>query len=162
MHRCAQCVTTHTEQLITFASHEHAWLKIAHFCVPKQLSSTCRVSFIAALDIDHKHKISLTYFIYLSDVLSLSPKSFGARSIFTLRRSAAEWRINSNPISHHLASCFLKKKTFVPHQKSFLYHQKFLVSRKKHTFPARCMVEAPWLHADSELAGMSPAASAQS
>ena len=30
----------------------------------KQLSSTCHVSFVAALDTDHKHKFSLTHFIH--------------------------------------------------------------------------------------------------
>ena len=33
-------------------------LRIAHLCVPKQLSSTCHVSFLAATDTDHKHKFS--------------------------------------------------------------------------------------------------------
>ena len=33
-------------------------LRIAHLCVLKQLSSTCHVSFLAALDTDHKHKFS--------------------------------------------------------------------------------------------------------
>ena len=55
------------------------------------MSSTCHVSFLAANDTDHKHKFSLTYVTFLSDVLSLTPKSFGARSIFTQRRSTAEW-----------------------------------------------------------------------
>ena len=77
-----------------------AMLRITHLCVPKQLSSTCHVSFCAAPDSDHKHKFSLTHLIYISDVLSLTPKSFGAQSIFTLRRSTAEWRINTNLISH--------------------------------------------------------------
>ena len=45
---------------------------------------------------------SLTYLTYLSDVLSLTPESFAARSVFTLRRFTAEWRINTNPISHRL------------------------------------------------------------
>ena len=100
MYRCAQCVTTHTEKNDHTSSREHAWLKIAHLCVSKQLSSTCHVSFFAAPDTDQKNKFSLTYLTYLSDVLSLTPKSFGARSTVTLRRSTAEWRINTNPISH--------------------------------------------------------------
>ena len=58
MYRCAQCVTTHTEQNDHISSREHAWLKIAHLCVPKELSSTCHVSFLAAPDNDHKHKLS--------------------------------------------------------------------------------------------------------
>ena len=29
MYRCASCVTIYTEQMITFSSREHAWLKIA-------------------------------------------------------------------------------------------------------------------------------------
>ena len=40
------------------------------------------MSFLAALDTDHKHKFSFTYLTYISDILSLTPKSFGARSIF--------------------------------------------------------------------------------
>ena len=102
MYRCAQCVTTHTEQHDHISSREHAWLKIAHLCVPKQLSSTCHVSFFAASDTDHKHKFSLTYLSSLSDDLTSSHKAFGARSIFTLRSSTAEWRINTNPVSHRL------------------------------------------------------------
>ena len=35
MYRCAQCVTTHTEQDDHISSREHAWLKIAHLCVLK-------------------------------------------------------------------------------------------------------------------------------
>ena len=31
-----------------------------------------------------------------------TPESFAARSVFTLRRFTAEWRINTNPISHRL------------------------------------------------------------
>ena len=79
-----------------------ARLKIAHLCVPKQLSSMCHVSFLAAPDTDHKHKFSLNYFFYLSDNLTNIHNTFGARSIFTLRSSTAEWRINTKPISHRL------------------------------------------------------------
>ena len=75
-------------------------LRIAHLCVLKQLSSTCHVSFLAALDTDHKHKFSLTFLTYLSDSLTNTHKIFGTWSIFTLRSSTAEWRINRNPISH--------------------------------------------------------------
>ena len=77
-------------------------LRIAHLCVMKQWSFTCHVSFHAALDTVHKHKFSLTYLIYLSDDLSNTHKTFGTRWIFTLRCSMAEWRINTNPISHRL------------------------------------------------------------
>ena len=38
------------------------------------------------LTLTTKHKFSLTYLTYLSDVLSLTVLSFGARSIKTLRR----------------------------------------------------------------------------
>ena len=72
------------------------------FVSSKQLSSTWHVSFLAAPDTDHKHKFSITHLSYLSDGLSLTPKSFGARSIFTLLRFTGEWRINTNPISHRL------------------------------------------------------------
>ena len=105
MYRCAQCVTTHTEQYDHISSREHTCLKgaqprVARIGVLKQLSSACHVSFLAAPDTDHKHKFSLTYSTYLSDVLFLTPKTFGARSIFTVRKFTAEWRINTNPISH--------------------------------------------------------------
>ena len=78
-------------------------LRIAHICVIKQLSSTCHVSFHAAPVTDHKHKFSLTHFIYfsyLSDSLTNTHKTYGPRPIKTLR--CAEWRINTNPISHTL------------------------------------------------------------
>ena len=88
-----------------FSSREHARLKgaqlrVARIGVLKQLSSTCHVSFLAALDTDHKHKFSLTYLTHLSDDLSNTHKTFGARSLFTLRSSTTEWRINSNTIHH--------------------------------------------------------------
>ena len=73
-------------------------LRIAYLCVLKQLSSTCHVSFLP--DTDHKHKFSLTYLTYLSGNLTNTHKTFGTRSIFTLRSSTAEWRTNTNPISH--------------------------------------------------------------
>ena len=69
------------------------------------MSSTCHVSFLAAPDTDHKHKFSLTHFIhfsYLSDRLTNKPCDL--RPIYTLRCSTAEWRINTNPISHRLGS----------------------------------------------------------
>ena len=107
MCRCAQCVKTHTDQIEHISSREHAWLKLEGsglhiFVSPKQLSSTCHVSFRTAPDTDHKHKFSLTYFTYLSDCLTNTHKIFGTRSIFTLRCSTEEWRINTNPISHRL------------------------------------------------------------
>ena len=76
MYRCAQCVPTHTEQNDHISSREHAWLKIAHLCVPQQLSNTCVVSFLAAPDTDHKHKFSLTCLTYISDDLLITPKAF--------------------------------------------------------------------------------------
>ena len=83
MCRCAQCVTTYTEQNDHISSREHAWLKRAQ--------AQGMHIFVAQ---NNCHKFSLTYLTYLSDVLSLTPKSFGARSIFTLPRSTAEWRIH--------------------------------------------------------------------
>ena len=55
------------------------------FLCPKQLSSTCHVSFFAAPDTVHKHKFSLTHLIYLtylSDSLTNTHKIFGTRSTF--------------------------------------------------------------------------------
>ena len=66
----------------------------------KQLSPTCHVSLLAAPDTDHKHKFFLTCLSYLSDSLTNTLKIFGTRPIFTLRCFTAEWRINTNPISH--------------------------------------------------------------
>ena len=100
----AHSVTQHIlNRLITFhhantRGSRAGRLRIAHLDVPKQLSSTCHVSFFAAPDSDHKHKFSLTHFTYLSDNLKNTHKIFGTRSILTLRSSTAEWRINTNPI----------------------------------------------------------------
>ena len=69
----------------------------------KHLSSTCHVSFLAALDTDNEHKFTLTHFIhssYLSDGLTFTNKPYDSQPISTLRWSTAEWRINTNPISH--------------------------------------------------------------
>ena len=77
-------------------------LRIAHLCVLKQWSSMCHVSFFASLDTDHKHKFSLTFLTNLSDSLTNTQQFFGRRSILTLGSSTAEWRINTNPISHRL------------------------------------------------------------
>ena len=46
----------------------------------------------------------LIYLSYLSDSLTLTHKPFGPRSILTVRCSTAEWRINTNPISHRFMS----------------------------------------------------------
>ena len=77
-----------------------------HFFVSlKHLSSTCHVSLFAAPDTDHKHKFSLTHFIHfscLSDGLTLTNKPYDSQPKNTLRCSTAEWRINTNPISHRL------------------------------------------------------------
>ena len=64
------------------------------------LSSTCHVSFRAAPDTVHQHKFSHTYLSNLTVVLSHTLKPVDARSIHTLRRFTAEWRILENPISH--------------------------------------------------------------
>ena len=50
-------------------------LRIANLWVPKLLSFTCHVSFLAALDTDHKHKFSLTHLTYLSDSLTTHTRS---------------------------------------------------------------------------------------
>ena len=46
--------------------------------------------------------LSLSQFACLSDDLSNTHTTFGTRWIFTLRCSTAEWRINTDPISHRL------------------------------------------------------------
>ena len=71
----------------------------------KQLSSTCHVSSHALPDTDYKHTFSLTHFIhfsYLNDGLTFAHKLDDPRPTCTLRCSTAEWRINTNPISHRL------------------------------------------------------------
>ena len=100
--------TEHTlkqhEQMRTVC-HNTCWTEWSHFITRIKIAHLCVkivVSFLPAPDTDHKHKFSLTYLTNLSDVLSLTPKSFGARSICSLRRSTAEWRINTNPVSHRL------------------------------------------------------------
>ena len=60
-------------------------LRVAHLCVPKQFSSTCCVSFLAAPDSDHKPKFSSTYFTYLYYSLTNTHKIVGTRSMFTGR-----------------------------------------------------------------------------
>ena len=55
------------------------------FVSPKQLSSTCHVSSLAASDTDHQHKFSLTQFIhfsYLSDDLTFAHKPYDPRPIY--------------------------------------------------------------------------------
>ena len=105
-HRRAQRVTTCTEKNDHISSREHAWLKSAqaqgctHRCLKKNV---IHVSYLIPCRTWHwpqAQALSLTSLTYLSHALSLTPKSFGARSIFTMRRSTAEWWINSNPISH--------------------------------------------------------------
>ena len=75
------CTVLHS--MITFhhantSGSRAAKLRIAHLCVPKKLSSTCHVSFLAAPDTDNKHKFCLTHFIhfsYLSDSLTFAHTS---------------------------------------------------------------------------------------
>ena len=90
----------HTAQSDHFSSREHAWLTFKVLCVKNILSSTCHVSFLAAPDTDHQHKFSLPYLSNLTVVLSHTHKLVDARSIHTLRRFTAAWRIFGNPISH--------------------------------------------------------------
>ena len=68
----AHSVSQHTLHRLTTFHHANTRgsragrLRIAHLCVPKQLSSTCHVPFLAAPDTDHKHKFSLTHLPHLS------------------------------------------------------------------------------------------------
>ena len=79
-------------RMITFHHANTRDSRLHIFCVPKQWSSTCHVSFLAAPN------FSLAYFTNLSDNLTNTHKTFGARSIFTLRSSTAEWRINTKSL----------------------------------------------------------------
>ena len=77
-------------------------LRIAHLCLSHMLS-TCHVSFLAALGTHHKHKFSatrLTYLSHLSDGLTFTSEPCDPRPTCTLRCSTAEWRINTNRLSH--------------------------------------------------------------
>ena len=113
---------THKYSTCRVAQHDHiselegSGLHI--FVSEKQLSSTCHVSFFAAPDTDHKHKFSLTYLTYLSDNLTNAHKTFGTRSIFTLRSSTAERRINTNPISQVMRPSRLRTKPSTPKRSS--------------------------------------------
>ena len=93
----------------------------------KQLSSTCHVSFLAAPDTDHKHRFFLTHFIhfaFLSDGLTFTNKPYDSRPFCTLRCSTAEWRINTNAISHKSRSTLsaFRPKTFTPHPRRAMSH----------------------------------------
>ena len=97
MYRCAQCVSaSHC------TSREHVWLKFKDLCTKNIPSSTRHVSFLAALDTDHKHKFSFTYLSNLTVILSYTPKPVVPRSICTLRRFTAESRFLRSPVSHRL------------------------------------------------------------
>ena len=103
---------THKYSTYRVAQHDHNFItrtRVAQaqglriFVFLKQLSSTCHVSFLAAPATDYKHKFSVTHFIhfsYLSDDLTLTNKHCESQPIYTLRWSSAEWRSNTNPISH--------------------------------------------------------------
>ena len=86
--------------MITF---HHAWLKswkargLQIFVSLKQLSSTCHVSYLAALDTDHQHKFSLTYLFNFTVILFYTLKPVVPRSIYTLRRFTAELRCFGSP-----------------------------------------------------------------
>ena len=92
----------HTTKTLTLAKVGLAKLGRQKGLAKVGLAKVGHDHFFAALDTDHKHKFSLTYLTYLSDNLSSTHKTFGTRSIFTLRSSTAEWRINTNLISHSL------------------------------------------------------------
>ena len=49
--------------------------------------------------------LTTTHFTYLSDTFP-THTTFGTRTIFTLRISTAEWRINTNPISHKRSTSY--------------------------------------------------------
>ena len=99
MYRCAQSAR-HTAQSDHFSSREHAWLKIASLGVQNMLSPSRHVSFFAAPDTDHQHKLFLTNFSNLTVILSYTPKPVDSRSMYTLRRFTAELRFLGSPVSH--------------------------------------------------------------
>ena len=84
------------------SSREHAWLQSwkAQDCMHIFLS--CVMSHSLPHLTLTPSTSSLTLVAYLSDSPTNTHKIFGTRSIFTLRRSTAEWRINTNPISHRI------------------------------------------------------------
>ena len=70
-----------------------------HNCHPRVMSQS-----FAAPDTSHQHKFSLTHFIHfsnLSDGLTFAHRPYESRPKNPLRCSTAEWRINTNPISHN-------------------------------------------------------------
>ena len=100
----------HTHKYSTYrvAQHAHISSRVAQELEGSGLhifesQNNCHPRVMShSYDTDHKHKFSLTYLTYLSDSLTNTHKIFGTRSIFTLRWSMAEWRINISPISHRL------------------------------------------------------------
>ena len=73
------------------SSREHAWLKSwkAQDCT-SLCPKTIVIHVLLLLSFRQSHRHTHTYM------------PFGARPMFTLRCSTAEWRINTNPISHRL------------------------------------------------------------
>ena len=120
--------------MITFPHANHAWLKswkaqeCSSLCPQKPVSSTCHVSFLAAPDNDHKHKLSLTHLIYFSISFRRSSpahtRSMVLDPYLPCDVSTAEWRINTNPISHIIDYLSLKKSyhTFTADVTNVYFH----------------------------------------
>ena len=103
MYRCAQCVSTsHCTVWPLFITRTRLAQDCKPWCAWNILSSTCHVSFFAAPDTDHQHKLSLTYLSNLTVILSFSPKPVDSRSMCALRRFTAELRFLGSPIAHRL------------------------------------------------------------
>ena len=82
-------------------------LRIAHLCAPNIIVIHVSCLIPCRTCTDHKHKFSLTHLIYssyLSDSLTSTHKIYDPWPMYTLRCSTAEWRINTNPISHRLGA----------------------------------------------------------
>ena len=87
----------------THVAQERTAQDCTHWYLKNHLSSTRHVSFLATPDTwPPAQVLPLTCLICLPAVLSHTVLSFGTRSIFTLRRFTAEWRIHWSPISHRL------------------------------------------------------------
>ena len=99
-----------------------AKFRIHIFVSLKQLSSTCHVS-----------TISYTSPIFPTVCLTNTHKIYGPRPVFTLRCSTAEWRINTNPISHTLHEGTEVKMTVWPSRQVRAFEHGELIGRQVMT-----------------------------
>ena len=111
-YRCLNSTPTNTARtklhsMITFhhANTRCSSSRIVHLCPQNNRHPRFMSRLLPNPTTDHQHKFSLTHFIHfsnLSDGLTFAHRPYDSRPLCTLRCSKAEWRINTNPISHRL------------------------------------------------------------